>query len=172
MKYTPSQLDAIRTIDKNLQIIACAGSGKTQVISRRIVEILRTKKVNGVTPGNIVAFTFTEKASGELKDRIQRLCLEELGTDEGLSEMYVGTIHGYCLNLLQQPPIYKFLKYGVLTEVQQRLLIDRNSSKSGLTETPLLAGGELMRWKDSRLYQTLLGVLEEGHIKRKVEAIS
>jgi len=168
MKYTPSQLDAIRTIDKNLQIIACAGSGKTQVISRRIVEILRTKKVNGVTPGNIVAFTFTEKASGELKDRIQRLCLEELGTDEGLSEMYVGTIHGYCLNLLQQPPIYKFLKYGVLTEVQQRLLIDRNSSKSGLTETPLLAGGELMRWKDSRLYQTLLGVLEEGHIKRKV----
>src|SRR5271157_311103 len=106
MKYTPSQLQAIRTIDKNLQIIACAGSGKTQVISRRIVEILRAKKADGIGPENIVAFTFTEKASGELKDRVQRLCLEELGTDEGLSEMYVGTIHGYCLNLLQQPPSY------------------------------------------------------------------
>ena len=36
MNYTPSQLDAIETIDHNLQIIACAGSGKTQVISARI----------------------------------------------------------------------------------------------------------------------------------------
>jgi len=136
LEYTPSQLQAIQTIDHNLQIIACAGSGKTQVISRRIVEILQSKRAAGVKPANIVAFTFTEKASGELKDRIQRLCLEELGSDEGLSEMYVGTIHGYCLNLLQQPPLYTFLKYSVLTEIQQRLLIDRNSSKSGLTESP------------------------------------
>lgn len=133
------------------------------------MEILQSKRAAGVKPANIVAFTFTEKASGELKDRIQRLCLEELGSDEGLSEMYVGTIHGYCLNLLQQPPLYRFLKYSVLTEIQQRLLIDRNSSKSGLTEVPLLAGGTLQRWTDSRLYQTLLNVLEEGNVNpRKV----
>ena len=138
MNYTASQLRAIATIDRNLQIIACAGSGKTQVISRRIVKILESKKSSGVGPENIVAFTFTEKAAGELKDRIQRLCLEHLRTDEGLAEMYVGTIHAYCLNLLQQPPVYHFLKYSVLTEVQQRLLIDRNSKKSGLTEVPLL----------------------------------
>jgi DNA helicase-2/ATP-dependent DNA helicase PcrA len=94
MDYTRSQLNAIRTVDRNLQIIACAGSGKTQVISRRVVEILRRKKADGIRPGNIVAFTFTEKAAGELKDRIQRLCLAELGTDEGLAEMYVGTIMG------------------------------------------------------------------------------
>jgi DNA helicase II / ATP-dependent DNA helicase PcrA len=161
VNYTPSQLRAIATIDRNLQIIACAGSGKTQVISRRIVNILESKKSAGIKPENVVAFTFTEKAAGELKDRIQRLSLEHLGTDEGLAGMYVGTIHAYCLNLLQQPPVYHFLKYSVLTEVQQRLLIDRNSKKSGLTEVPLLGGGTLTRWVDSRLYQTLLGVLEE-----------
>lgn len=167
MEYTTSQQRAINTIDRNLQIIACAGSGKTQVISQRIINILKTKKPDGIGPADIVAFTFTEKAAGELKDRIQKLAIADLGTDEGLAEMYVGTIHGYCLNLLQQPPMYDFLKYSVLTEVQQRLLIDRKSTKSGLTEVPLLRGGTLSRWKDSQLYQTLLGILEEGGVNEQ-----
>jgi DNA helicase-2/ATP-dependent DNA helicase PcrA len=167
MNYTGAQQRAIETIDRNLQIIACAGSGKTQVISRRIVEILRNGKQNGVVPANIVAFTFTEKAAAELKDRIHRLAIEVLGDDTGFAEMYVGTIHGYCLNLLQRPPVYKFLKYSVLTEVQQRLLIDRNSAKSGLNSVPLLNGGTLKRWLDSALWQQLLSVLEESDVDRR-----
>ena len=161
MQYTPSQLEAIRTIDQNLQIIACAGSGKTQVVSARIVEILR----HGSAPGNVVAFTFTEKAAGELKDRIDRLCLADLGTNQGLGDMFVGTIHGYCLNVLQAPPLYRYLKYTVLDEVQQRLLIDRNSTKSGLTQTPFLNGkGPLKRWRDSALYQQLISIYSESDI--------
>ena len=167
MNYTDRQKEAITCISQNLQIIACAGSGKTQVISARIVNILKTKKSQGITPANIVAFTFTDKAAGELKDRIHRLCKEELGSDLGLAEMFVGTIHAYCLNLLQAPPLYKFLKYTVLTDVQQRLLIDRNSTKSGLTKVPLLTGGTLERWKDSRLYQQLLGIYGEGNVNLK-----
>ena len=165
MNYTKPQRQAIDCLDRNLQIIACAGSGKTQVISARIVNILKLKKNEGITPANIVAFTFTDKAAGELKDRIHRLCKEDFGSDLGLAEMFVGTIHAYCLNLLQAPPLYKFLKYSVLTDVEQRLLIDRNSSKSGLTQVPLLAGGKLERWKDSRLYQQLLGILGEGNVE-------
>ena len=165
MEYTKSQRQAVQTIDRNLQIIACAGSGKTQVISQRIVEILKAKQSAGITPANIVAFTFTEKAAGELKDRIQRLVTDAFGNDNGLAEMFVGTIHAYSLNLLQQPPVYNFLKYSVLTEVQQRLLIDRNSRKSGLTDVPLLNGGHLQRWTDSRLYQSLLGILQEGEVR-------
>src|SRR6266481_2278782 len=61
MNYTDSQRDAIKTVNNNLQIIACAGSGKTQVISARVVEILRSKREQGVGPSNIVAFTFTDK---------------------------------------------------------------------------------------------------------------
>ena len=167
MNYTDRQKEAIDCISQNLQIIACAGSGKTQVISARIVNILKIKKNQGITPANIVAFTFTDKAAAELKDRIHRLCKEELGSDLGLAEMFVGTIHAYCLNLLQAPPLYKFLKYTVLTDVQQRLLIDRNSTKSGLTQVPLLSGGKLERWKDSRLYQQLLGIFGEGNVTLK-----
>ncbi len=160
MNYTADQQRAINTIDQNLQIIACAGSGKTQVISARIVNIL----AQGVPPSAVVAFTFTEKAAGELQDRIDRLCKSQLGDNIGLGEMYVGTIHGYCLNLLQSPPLYRYLKYRVLNDVQQRLLIDRNSTKSGLTTTPLLAGGTLKRWLDSRLYQQLIGIMSEGSV--------
>ncbi len=165
MDYTTSQRRAIETDNNNLQIIACAGSGKTQVISERIVHLLRTKANVGVTPASIVAFTFTDKAAGELKDRIHRLCREELGTDQGLGDMYIGTIHGFCLNLLQAPPLYRFLKYQVLSEVHQRLFIDRNSSLTGLTQTPLLRGGHLRRWHDSKLYQQLLSICSEADIE-------
>jgi len=163
MNYTQPQIDAVNTIDRNLQIIACAGSGKTQVISARIVEILKRDLAK---PANIIAFSFTEKAAGELKDRIDKLCHQELGSNEGLGDMFVGTIHSYCLNLLQSPPLYKYLKYDVLDEIQQRLLIDYYSQKSGMTQIPLLNGSrKLERWKDSRLYQQLLGIYSEGSIK-------
>lgn len=160
MNYTPDQRQAISTLDSNLQLIACAGSGKTQVISQRIVELLRS----GHRPGEIVAFTFTEKAAGELKDRIDRIARQELGSSQGLGDMFVGTIHGYCLNLLQLPPLYRYLKYSVLNEVQQRLFIDRHSKSSGLTSTPLLNGGTLQRWKDSALYQQLISIYYEADI--------
>lgn len=58
VEYTPAQQAAIACVDRNLQIIACAGSGKTDVVSRRIAEMLM---LPGVRPANIVAFTFTEK---------------------------------------------------------------------------------------------------------------
>jgi DNA helicase II / ATP-dependent DNA helicase PcrA len=166
MDYTPDQLRAIETDDRNLQIIACAGSGKTQVISERIVNTLRTRADEGITPVSVVAFTFTDKAASELKDRIHRLCKEQLGTDRGLGDMYIGTIHGFCLNILQEPPIYQFLKYKVLSDIHQRLFIDRNSRRSGLTETPLLAGGNLRRWVDSKHYQQLLSIRSEAELDK------
>jgi len=48
MDYTPNQRQAIEAINQNLQIIAGAGSGKTQVISARIVEILRQRLNDGI----------------------------------------------------------------------------------------------------------------------------
>jgi len=132
MEPTSDQRRAIGVINKNLQIIACAGSGKTQVISERVVEILKTKKTAEIKPKNIVAFTFTDKAAAELKDRIASLSEKEFGPMPGMAEMYIGTIHGFCWELLQSN-LYDYLKYSVLNEVQTRLLISRNSRKSGLT---------------------------------------
>jgi DNA helicase II / ATP-dependent DNA helicase PcrA len=97
MNYTENQLLAINTLDRNLQIIACAGSGKTQIISQRIVNLLQNKQE--IVPANITAFTYTEKAAGELKNRILKLCRDQLGSVLGLAEMYVGTIHAWCLRV-------------------------------------------------------------------------
>lgn len=163
VNYTEAQITAINHLDGNLQIIACAGSGKTQVISQRIINILKEKGPEGIRPENIVAFTFTEKAAAELKDRIHRLCKDQLGHDQGLADMYVGTIHGFCLDLLQTYE-HDFLKYTVLNEVQQRLLIDRHSNESGLTDLTTHEGKRLKRWTDSRLYQKLLSIIREAQI--------
>ena len=72
------QKEAVETIDEDLEIIACAGAGKTGVVTRRIVNILKQKR--DITPANIVAFTFTEKAAEELKSRIYKYAKKELGS--------------------------------------------------------------------------------------------
>jgi DNA helicase II / ATP-dependent DNA helicase PcrA len=72
MKLTDSQQKAIEHNGGNLQLIACAGSGMTEVVARRVAALLK----QGYIPANIVAFTFTDKAAAELKDRIVGRCRE------------------------------------------------------------------------------------------------
>lgn len=100
MEYTATQRATIGTLDDPLLIVACAGSGKTQVISQRIVETLRR---DDVEPKNIVAFTFTEKAAAELKERVTNLVNAELGDMTGLAELFIGTMHGYARDLQEHP---------------------------------------------------------------------
>ena len=161
-KYTPAQAEAIACLDEPLQIIACAGSGKTQVISQRTAAILAQPDVE---PRNIIAFTFTEKAAAELKERILSI-LEKEGFDTlGLAEMYVGTMHGYALDLLQRlvPETFKF---SVLTEITARMFVDRNSRKSGLTVCPTSSSGTpyLRRFLHSRLFLQATSVLREDTV--------
>jgi DNA helicase-2/ATP-dependent DNA helicase PcrA len=159
--YTPAQAEAIACVDRPLQIIACAGSGKTQVISQRIAAILTQPEVK---PRNVVAFTFTEKAAAELKERVLSIVERELGDVTGLAEMYIGTMHGYCLDLLQRLVPEKF-KFSVLTDITAQLFVDRYSAKSGLTSCPTTASrGVLRRYVDSKLYLQVLSVLREDKI--------
>ena len=92
MNLTLEQQEAICEIDHNLQIIACAGSGKTEVITRRIANILVNKPE--ISSSNIVAFTFTEKAADSMKHRID-IVLRNHNISEN-NDMYIGTIHGFC----------------------------------------------------------------------------
>ncbi|MDQ1394022.1 MAG: ATP-dependent helicase UvrD/PcrA, partial [Acidimicrobiaceae bacterium] len=68
-------LDAVDYRGGHLQIIASAGSGKTEVVSQRVASLL----ADGVEPAGIVAFTFTERAAEELKHRISLRVEERLG---------------------------------------------------------------------------------------------
>lgn len=164
MKLTDNQRQAVEHGDGNLQLIACAGSGKTEVVARRVVYLLRPDTVPKLAPRNIVAFTFTEKAAAELKERIVARARGELGEIIGLAEMFVGTIHAFCLDLLKtESP--KYMKYEVLNEVQQALLVDRHSAQSGLTRCTTLKGKPLKRYKDTQRYIEALSILREAELE-------
>lgn len=125
MKYTSEQLDAIDHRSGNLQILACAGSGKTEVISRRIAQLI----AEGTRKDSVIAFTFTERAADELKTRIRRHLDESLPDDPSIGDMYVGTIHSFCLRLLRElNPEYR--KYEVMDEARQAALIMTNYGSS------------------------------------------
>ena len=132
-KYTADQERAIAHRSGNLLILACAGSGKTEVISRRIALLAK----EGTPKRSIIAFTFTERAAGELKLRIREHLEEVLPDDPALGDMYVGTIHSFCLQLLKEiDPSYR--KFEMMDEARQAALIMTNfnyfpdSKKPGL----------------------------------------
>jgi superfamily I DNA/RNA helicase len=106
MLLTAQQNDAIAHDSGNLQLIACAGSGKTEVVAQHITKLLTSANEGGMglKPANIIAFTFTDKAAAELKQRVADKCHEALPNLTGIAEMYIGTIHGFCLELLRTGP--------------------------------------------------------------------
>jgi len=133
LQYSPEQQEAIDYRDGHLQIVACAGAGKTEVVSRRIVRLLR----EGCHPESIIAFTFTEKAAGELKARIVRHVKQEMArtSTSMLASMFVGTTHSYCLSILRdhvsQLAAYDVIDphrlTGLISREWDRLCLDRLS---------------------------------------------
>ena len=92
MDTTVAQKQAVRLVNGSLQLIACAGAGKTEVVARRIANLLAPKAEGGggLSARNIVAFTFTEKAAAELKERVTVRARERVPNLVGLADMYVG----------------------------------------------------------------------------------
>lgn len=134
MNLTLEQQEAISEIERNLQIIACAGSGKTEVITRRIANILQSKP--DVKPENIVAFTFTEKAAASMKKRIGMALGNS--TNDSIKTMYIGTIHGFCYNLLCKYT-EQFRKYKILDAVKSHLFVTRYCVECGMSDLKLEA---------------------------------
>lgn len=91
------QKRAVVTTDGPLLILAGAGSGKTKTLTHRIAHILSTHKA---TPFNILAVTFTNKAAGEMRDRLSQLLNS---SDNSRFWMpYMGTFHSICVRILRQ----------------------------------------------------------------------
>ncbi|MHB8170205.1 MAG: DNA helicase PcrA [Thermincolia bacterium] len=91
-KLNSAQQEAVKCIEGPLLILAGAGSGKTRVLTQRIAYLLH----QGVDPRNILAITFTNKAAGEMKERVENL----LGRDS--RDIWVTTFHSSCVRILRQ----------------------------------------------------------------------
>jgi len=92
-QLNPRQREAAEHTEGPLLIVAGAGSGKTRVIVHRLAHILARRLA---PPQQVVAVTFTNKAAGEMKDRVERL----VGTDRGGAQ--VSTFHSWCLRYLRR----------------------------------------------------------------------
>src|SRR5215831_7077855 len=87
---TWSQQEAVTHFEGPLLILAGAGSGKTRVITRRVAWLLQ----QGVRPSNILAITFTNKAAGEMRQRVEAVVPD--------SRVWISTFHSLGARLLRQ----------------------------------------------------------------------
>lgn len=87
------QYEGATTIDGQVLILAGAGSGKTRVLTHRIAHMINDL---AIYPSQILAITFTNKAAGEMKDRVRTLVGDEA------EYMWISTFHSTCVRILRR----------------------------------------------------------------------
>ena len=91
----PQQLRAVEECKGPCLVLAGAGSGKTRVITYKLAYLI-TKR--GIAPSHIMAVTFTNKAAGEMRSRVDAL----IGTDLSRKGLWIGTFHSLCGRILRE----------------------------------------------------------------------
>jgi DNA helicase-2/ATP-dependent DNA helicase PcrA len=133
---TPAQREAVTHIDGPLLVLAGAGSGKTRVITRRVAHLLES----GIPADAILAVTFTNKAAGEMRERIDALVPR--------SHVWVGTFHGICARLLR--------KYAKLVGIDSGFSIyDQNDRRRALKDIMDEVGWDIPGWTPERVESTI-----------------
>ena len=121
---TPDQRDAVSFSKRRALVVAGAGSGKTEVMARRVAWWVG---VDNIPKEKIVAFTFTERAADEMRFRIRKWMevLTDKDQEVSLGDMYVGTIHGFCLARLREYWPDQYHNYDILDEGARTALVLR-----------------------------------------------
>ncbi|MFZ2958371.1 MAG: ATP-dependent DNA helicase [Candidatus Ozemobacteraceae bacterium] len=142
---TPDQQAAVESsATGRLKIIAGAGSGKTEVLTRRVAALL----ASGISPNELVAVTYTNKAAAAMKDR---LIVKQGLSPALLQELTITTFHSFLARVLKSDPFGAGIDIStsILTENARWLLLSQISTRFGEThaealfEGPEALGGEM-----------------------------
>lgn len=128
-----NQKEAVLDDSKYLRIVAGAGSGKTRVLTMRIVHLIEEENVY---PNKILAITFTNKAANEMKERIRQMLQNEV------TQPWISTIHSLCVRILREditcmgwPKNFTVLdaddQKTILKEAYKQIQIDANTYPFG-----------------------------------------
>ncbi len=127
---TPAQRDAVTCIDGPLLVLAGPGSGKTRVITRRIAHMLRS----GIKPRNVLAITFTNKAAGEMRKRVDDIIPQSRVLISTFHSLGVRLLKQYASTLGMEPSftIYDMAdRNALIKESMKQANVDTDSSNSG-----------------------------------------
>ncbi len=171
-QLNPAQAAAVKQTDGPILILAGAGSGKTRVLTYKVAYLIAEK---GISPDNLLMVTFTNKASGEMKERIIRL-LKTSDQRPATNLPICGTFHAICAKILRRygcklgiPP--GFLIYDdqdqkeVIKEAVGKLDLDRTKFK------PTIVGAMISSAKNELISSTEYPQYAYGPFQKEVGKI-
>ncbi len=126
------QSEAVKATEGRVRVVAGAGSGKTRVLAHRYAFLVNEL---GISPGNILCLTFTNKAAQEMKSRITRM------VDRGSVNDFICTIHSFCVKFLRRE-IYRIgypKNFTVLDEEDAKSLAKQAMEEFGVDRRKLTA---------------------------------
>ena len=139
----PAQRDAVLTLSGPLLILAGAGTGKTRVITHRMIELIE----NGTPPDRILSVTFTNKAAKEMLERTSKLL-----NKRSKQKPVISTFHSYCVKVLRQeiellgyPKTFSIYDRGDQESAARKALRDVRVADTSLSPEDLLS--IISRWK-------------------------
>ena len=138
------QLQAVKELEKHILVLAGAGTGKTKVLTTRIAHILSEHRARS---GEIMALTFTNKASVEMKERVAKVL------QGSIDLFWMGTFHSVCAKILRRhSEILGYTSSFTILDMddQQRLLkqIMKEEGISSQDISPVYTSILISRWKD------------------------
>lgn len=161
----PAQKEAVAAPPSNILVLAGAGSGKTRVLIHRIAWLVR---VCDVSPYEILAVTFTNKAAGEMKTRTQDIL------EYPIKNMWIGTFHSIANRLLRTHSESADLRanFQILDQGEQVRVIRRVMEAKEFPEAqypPLEVARQINRWKDDGLRASHVSESERSGLQNYLE---
>lgn len=143
---TAAQREAVAHVDGPVLVLAGPGSGKTTVVTRRVAHLIST----GIPPWQILALTFTNKAAGEMRERIEKLLPENLPGRRGLT---IATFHSFCVRLLRRyaEPAGLAARFSIYDAGDQREALKLAMKEAGIDTknfTPASLAGAISKAKN------------------------